>query len=263
MAHLDVAERDGDGRGGCVQSLVRALGLLDQLAEHEEGLTLTDIAKRTGLPRSTAHRLLTTMESMRYVAFDTRTNQWLVGIRAMAFAGGADEARDLRRHARPVLQSLHAGARATASLAVPDGAQVRYAAQVRSERDRWAPARPGDVLPLHTTATGKAILAHWAPARLDAFLAETYPHDPAAREALRDDLETVRHRGYAVDDQATRPSVRCVAAAVLDRHGQPRAAIGVCCSLMQVDAARLPSLGSAVQFAAKRLAEGFGHAVAA
>lgn len=88
-------------RDGCVQSLVRALSLLDQLALREGGLTLAEAALRAELPRSTAHRLLTTMESLRYVAFDRATSQWQIGSKALSFGAPTDDVWGLGRVARP------------------------------------------------------------------------------------------------------------------------------------------------------------------
>lgn len=76
---------------GCVQSLVRAFGVLDELSK-TSGLTLTEVANRVRLPRSTTHRLLTTMQALKYVRFDRDTSHWLIGVQAFnvgaAFAEG-------------------------------------------------------------------------------------------------------------------------------------------------------------------------------
>jgi len=77
-------EESGAGYLGQVQSLVRAFGLLDALSRFDDGLTLTEIAKLNGLPQSTAHRLLTAMDALRYVEFDPSDNRWRIGIQAFA-----------------------------------------------------------------------------------------------------------------------------------------------------------------------------------
>ncbi|MET0275143.1 MAG: helix-turn-helix domain-containing protein, partial [Phenylobacterium sp.] len=169
MNNVAVLDREQVSRSGCVQSLVRAFGLLDQLASHEEGLTLTQVAKLVGLPRSTAHRLLTTMESMRYVVFDPTSSQWLVGPRTRTF-GGVAEGQDIGRLARPIMRSLLLNSRATVSVSIPGQDDVRSVGQARLPGDRHALARPGDHLPLHTTAAGKVMLAHMSAAKLDSFL---------------------------------------------------------------------------------------------
>lgn len=265
MAHLDTATRDADSRSGCVQSLVRALALLDELAEHDAGLTLTEAARRVELPRSTAHRLLTTMESMRYVAFDSASSHWTVGVRAFAVGGAVEEDRDIGRLARPILQSLLVGARATASVAAPAGRDIRCVARACATDDRTLPGGPGERLPIHTTALGKVIMAHWSETELETFLqgvtsAGRGGVDPAA---LRAELQVIRRRGYAIDDGQMRRDVRSVAAAVFDRRGQVRAAIAVSAPMERAPDARLPMLGAMVQASARQMSEGFGFAIAA
>jgi len=260
-------EERAANRGGYVQSLVRALGLLDQLADHEEGLTLTQMARRVALPRSTTHRLLTTMESMRYVAFDSGNGRWGVGTRALALANALEAAR-IGSIARPVLQSLQASAGATASIATPEDGRVRYAGQARLAGDRCSAAKVGDRLPMHTTATGKAILASWPTPKLAAYLRQTPLEARTAcsltrADALARELELVRRRGFAVDDQETKPGVRCLAAIVLDRDGEARAAVGITCPIGEAPDSRLPFLGASVRTSARRLAEAFGQPAAA
>jgi IclR family acetate operon transcriptional repressor len=255
-------------RDGCVQSLVRALGLLDQLASHEGGLTLTEVARMAELPRSTAHRLLTTMEAMRYVAFDPHTNQWLIGARALAFGASSVEGADIGRVARPILHSLLLNTRMTASLALPQGGGVRCAGQSRAPSDRATPVRPGDYLAYHISAAGKAILATWSEERLRTWLAGAVLAPRTAfsitdPDALLADLQEVRRRGYAVSDQETADGLRAVAAAVRGPDGEARAALAVSGPLLRLPDARLPAVGTNLVFAAKRMSEGCRDAVAA
>jgi IclR family acetate operon transcriptional repressor len=262
-----VLDRESGNRSGCVQSLVRAFGLLDQLASHQDGLTLTEVAKLVGLPRSTAHRLLTTMQSMRYVVFDPTNCQWLVGSRALTFGGGFEAGQDIARLARPVMRSLLTNSRATVSISVPDEEEVFYVGQVRLHDDRHAIPHPGDRLPLHTTAAGKVMLAHWTDTRreasLGAVLAPRTPHSITDTAGLERELEAVRSRGYAVDDQESAAGVRCVATAVLDRRGHARAALSISGPILHMAEPRLAALGATLRFAAKRMTEDFGGAIAA
>jgi len=268
MDALALAVRPQGDRAGCVQSLVRAFGLLDQLASHHEGLSLTRIAGLVGLPRSTAHRLLTTMESLRYAAFDPATNRWMVGARALAFVGGRADGDDLGRLARPVMQSVLRGVRATVTLSVPDGECARVVGQVRHADAQRSFARPGQRLPLHTTASGKVILAHDpTDGRESALRAHSLPALTASSitEAgrLACNLATVRERGYAIDDQESATGVRCVAVPVVDRSGAVRAALSVSGSVLTLTDARLPSLGATLAFAAQRMTADLGGLIPA
>ena len=227
---------------------------------------MTRVAGLVGLPRSTAHRLLTTMESVRYATFDPATNRWMVGARALTFMGGRAEGDDLVRLARPVMQSLLRGIRATVSLSVPDGERVRVVDQVRHADAQRSFAKPGQRLPLHTTASGKAVLAHdleterraaMQASRLEALT----PASITELGRLACDLGAVRERGYAIDDEESATGVRCVAVPVLDRRGAVRAALSVSGSVLTLTDARVPSLAAALTFAAKRMSANLGGLV--
>jgi len=90
---------------GHVQSFVRALGILDTLAESAEGMTLTDVAQIVGLPPSTAHRLLTTLESRRHVRFEAREGLWQVGVQSFVVGQAFRRSRDVAGLARPTCGS--------------------------------------------------------------------------------------------------------------------------------------------------------------
>src|ERR1700691_3299017 len=104
---IDSLECDPTGQAGLghVQSPVRAFHLLDLLTDHDGGLSLTEIAKLVDLPRSTAHRLLTTMLALRYVEFDNKTHRWMIGIQAFRIGKAFSQVRDLARLGRPIMRS--------------------------------------------------------------------------------------------------------------------------------------------------------------
>jgi IclR family acetate operon transcriptional repressor len=261
-------ERARGGHDGCVQSLVRAFRLLDELNGYDGGLTLTEVARLASLPRSTAHRLLTTMESVRYVAFDASTSQWMIGARARACGGAFAEPQDIGRLARPILQSIRLNTHASVSVSVLGEGDVRYVAQSRLAVERHPIPRPGDHFPLHTTAAGKIMLAQLSGAELDPFLrADRLAPGTACSitdlAAFEREIEAVRRLGYAVDDQESVTGVRCVAAAVHDRQGRVRAALSISGSILKMSDARVSSLGGTLRLAARRMTEDFGGAIAA
>src|SRR5258708_36528908 len=114
------ADRDPDPRDGGVQSVDRALSLIETLAEDDEGYRLSDLAVRTGLSTSTVHRLLATLEKRRFVQFDRYESEWHVG--AQGFPRGAPVARPPHFGARAMPNFRNRGARdrALANLAVVD-----------------------------------------------------------------------------------------------------------------------------------------------
>jgi IclR family acetate operon transcriptional repressor len=238
-------------RSGNVQALTRALMILNILAEHEGGLSLTEVARTAGLAPSTSHRLLTTLQQERFVGFDRELTRWLVGVRAFTVGNAFLHSRDLVRAARPYLERLMEETAETANLAIEDEGMAVYLGQVQSRQLMRAIAKPGGRVFMHSSAVGKAILAALSPAKaakitqqcgLPVFTPRTI-HDP--RRLLRQ-LEEIHRRGFAVDDEEYAVGLRCVAAAVLDEDGIPLGAVSVSGPTVRVTRERVSELGAAV-----------------
>jgi IclR family transcriptional regulator, acetate operon repressor len=118
------------GGAGLVQSLGRALSLLDSLAESTGGIPLSDLCQQVGLSLSTAHRLLTTLEQQRYVRCDPKTRCWSIGVQAFIVGSAFAKARDLLEIARPRMRGLMEESGETINLAVLDGGEAVFLAQV-------------------------------------------------------------------------------------------------------------------------------------
>src|SRR4051795_10605219 len=180
-----------------VQSVARAAELLKAL---ETPATVFDLADRTGLNRSTAWRILATLEDSGLVERDPRTGRYGVGYAVVALAAGAGH-EPLMRRAHPALRALAEDCAETASLAVPRRLQLVYVDQVQAPHvmaANWL----GRPTPLHATSTGKAFLAWLSDEELGAALPGRLPRFTdttiTTRAALRAELASVRGRGFAV-----------------------------------------------------------------
>ena len=256
-----MAEADGSNEAllGCVQSLVRAFGLLDHLAGCD-GMGLSEVARAANLPRSTAHRLLSTMEALHYVRFDRETNRWCVGVQAFRVGAAFAQTRDLGEIGRGMMRSLLREVNHCVNVAVPETHGVCYVDQASREGFRQTAARPGAVLPMHTTASGKVIMAHWSPGELDHFLRHKSLRQRTTRtlvddQRLRAELALVRERGYAIDDEEHEDGLRCVAALVRGYRGSPMAALSVSDRIASLERARLDELGPMLVGAARQLSD--------
>lgn len=256
-------------RGGQVQSLSRALAVLEALARSHDGLGLTELAQTVGLPTSTAHRLLTTLQQARFVRFDAAAGQWQVGVQAFVVGNAFARTRDLPPIARPYLRHLMEESGETANLYLAEeGGEAICLGQVESRRMMRAIARPGGRVKLHCSGAGKAILA-WLPERevgpilerhgLPAFTARTL----ATPRDLRAALAEVRARGFAVDDEEHEVGLRCVAAPVLDEHGAPLGGISVSGPTARIPDHRLALLGALVSETARAVTAEVGGVLAA
>src|SRR5688572_31969323 len=114
---------------GTVQSLVRALRLLELLAEDDDGYRLVDLAQRAGLSTSTAHRLLTTLEQKRFVQFDREANLWHVGVQCFAVGAAFGRRRRIASLALPVMRKLRDAVGETANLGLADQGDIVFLTQ--------------------------------------------------------------------------------------------------------------------------------------
>ncbi|MEM7428308.1 MAG: IclR family transcriptional regulator [Pseudomonadota bacterium] len=248
---------------GHVQSLSRALSLLNALSEHTQGLSLSALAHEVGLPTSTAHRLLTTLQNERYVRFDPEHSAWLVGVQAFRAGSAFLRSRDLVATARPYMRRLMEQTGETVNLAVLDRGEVVYLAQTETHKMMRAIARPGGRAEIYCSGVGKALLAHLHIDEADeliaslAFRPET-DHTLTSAEDLRRDLNTVRQRGFAIDDEENAIGLRCIASAIFDENAEPMAGISVSGPTARVSENKIAALGSAVSEIAAEITTALG-----
>lgn len=235
-----------------VQSLVRALTLLNSLAEADDGLSLTEVAQQVGLTTSTAHRLLTTLEQERYAHFNSERRLWSVGVGAFVAGNGFLKTRNLVGSARPHLRALMEESEETVNLAVEDQYAAVYLLQVECRQMMRAFARPGGRVPLHCSGVGKALLMAMPAADLSRFLCKRDLQRVTAKTIhapteLRADLVQARERGYAIDDEEHAIGLRCIAAPVFNENGESIAAISLSGPMARISDARIPVLGDLVR----------------
>ncbi|WP_288904742.1 IclR family transcriptional regulator C-terminal domain-containing protein [uncultured Sneathiella sp.] len=235
-------------RTGQVQSLTRALSILNVIAENPPGLSLTAIAKSLTLAPSTTHRLLTTLQEERYVQYDRDSSRWQIAMQAFVTGNGFLVSRDLVTVARPYMRRLMELSGETVNLAIADGDKVIYLAQVESREMMRVFSKPGNSVPMHCSGVGKAILMAMG-ARDVARIIETQSlikltdktiTDP---KLLYDELSSSRKLGFAVDDEEHAIGLRCAAAIIYDEHAEPLAGLSISGPAARISKDRLLELG--------------------
>jgi IclR family transcriptional regulator, acetate operon repressor len=235
-------------RTGQVQSLTRALSILNVIAENPPGLSLTAIAKSLTLAPSTTHRLLTTLQEERYVQYDRDSSRWQIAMQAFVTGNGFLVSRDLVTVARPYMRRLMELSGETVNLAIADGGKVIYLAQVESREMMRVFSKPGNSVPMHCSGVGKAILMAMG-ARDVARIIETQSlikltdktiTDP---NLLYDELSSSRKLGFAVDDEEHAIGLRCAAAIIYDEHAEPLAGLSISGPAARISKDRLLELG--------------------
>jgi DNA-binding IclR family transcriptional regulator len=215
-----------------LQSLDRAVAVLDLLGESEGPLGLADVCERMSLHKSTAHRALMVLERTGLIE-RTQENRFRLGLKLYELGSRAVEQIDLRARVHPWFRRLSAQVGETVHLGVLQKTSVVYLDKVEpSNRKVWLASRVGASNPVHCTAMGKAMLAFLPPEELEEIVgrirfSRLTPRTLCTPEALYRSLERVRRRGYAIDDEEVEAGVRCVGAPILDASGRPMAAISI------------------------------------
>jgi IclR family acetate operon transcriptional repressor len=208
---VDAQFRNPERTGG-VQSIERAFELLELMADAGGDVALSQLAESSALPLPTIHRIMRTLVGGGYVR-QQPSRRYALGPRLIRL--GETAGRTLGAWARPHLAGLTHTLGETASMAVLDGDQAVYVAQVPSGHSMRTFIEVGRRVPAHRSAIGRAALAELPAAAVDQLLSR------ADVPALREQLAAIRERGYAEDDGTEEIGVRCFAVPVV---GAPTAA---------------------------------------
>jgi IclR family acetate operon transcriptional repressor len=254
---------DPEPRDGGVQSVDRALQIIETLAEDDEGYRLSDLAVRTGLSTSTAHRLLTTLEKRRFVQFDRTESKWHVGAKSFAVGATFTRRRNFVAQAIPYLRKLRDLTRETANLAVVDDESIIVLTRVESREIMRSLTKVGGRVAMVASGVGKAVLATYADEDVSAIIRHhgtprlTEKSIVRAGDLFRE-LEVIRRQGFAVDDEEACMGLRCVAAVVFNDCGEAQAAISVSGMTSRMTPERLPAIGAMVREVAAELTGAIG-----
>ena len=243
-----------------MNSIEKTLAVLRALSAPDQPRRLADIAERTGLNKTTAHRILQILIAQGYAS--TRGDgAYASGPALFALTGSALAELDLGAVALPVLDHLRLQTGHTVHLAVRSGSVAVALARAEGRRPYPRVGEVGAQVSLHCTAIGKALLAELPEEEVHAVIAATSPltrHTAATiiePDRLIEELAAVRERGFAIDEEEMRRDVRCVGAVVRDRHGTPIGAVGVSASITAMDGAQA---GVLVMAAAGRISTALG-----
>ncbi len=220
---------NGDQPGGLVQSVDRALSILEVLARDGEA-GVTDIAADLGVHKSTAFRLLATLEAHRLVEQDGERGRYRLGVGNLRLAGATTARLDLVQEARPVCRQLAADTGETVNITVRAETSALYLDQVAGSSALQSHNWVGQHIPLHATSNGKVLLSELDETQLKKAVRELprYTDQTVTSMAkLLADLAHVREQGYAVAVDELETGLTAVAAPIRNAHGDVIASLSV------------------------------------
>lgn len=227
-----------------IEALERGLEILSLFSAERPSLSLSQIVELLQFNKSTAYRVLSTLESVGYLEQDKITRHYRPGLKVLQLGFTAIHTLELRQIARPFLERLSQDLGETVSLAALDGFRTIYVDRVRNQAIVGVVLGVGSSLPAHCTALGKVLLAGLPTVELKRLLAahelNSYtPKTLTTKKSLVAELAKIRLQGYAIDDEELASALRAAAAPVRDLSKRTIAAVNVTGTTLRITDARL------------------------
>jgi IclR family transcriptional regulator, KDG regulon repressor len=238
-------------------SVDRTIAILEAVGARAAGMSNAEISRKLRIPKSSASYILRALERHGYLRRDGG-GKYRLGLKVLNLGRGALSGVDVRQVAQPIMRALVEHVHITSHLAILDGTQAVYVERVESpgfiKMDTWVGRR----MEIYSTSVGKALVAHLPEARVHAILRERgmkkrTPMTITSPARFLKELEQVRERGYAFDDEENSAGVRCVAVPVFNAAGEVEAALNITGTTQQVNRETLPRIIDLVRDSARRV----------
>jgi DNA-binding IclR family transcriptional regulator len=204
-----------------VQVISRVAQIFRALDGEPWGLTLTELARRLALPRSTTHRLVSALVAEGLLAAPARAGRVRIGVEFARIA--ASSRLELRQQVEPIMREIFDSTGETVDCSILEGNSVRVIEVMPTQHHLRAFADVGAVFPIYATSKGKAILAQLDGPAVEALVPETFerftPFTPRFRDQLIADVNTVRGTGIAFDEEEYTPGIAAAAIGARDPFG--------------------------------------------
>lgn len=245
-----------------IRSVAKALDILEFTAQKKR-VSLVEIHRELGIPKSTAYELIKTLALRGYLRHVGDSRKYSLGLKIIELGNQAACEVDIRVEAIPVLRELMRKTNYTCHLGVLDGNEGMYLVKVEGKQHIRLDSWEGKRISLHSTGVGKALLAWQDEENINEILnrrlldpkTEMTITDP---NRLREHLAVTKERGWALDDQENEPYIRCIGVPVLDPEGRAIAAISISGLTNQLSDEALPGLSSLAKDAATELSAKLG-----
>ncbi|MEO9825183.1 MAG: IclR family transcriptional regulator [Paracoccaceae bacterium] len=238
----------------------KALDVLDQVAGFDRPVRFSELLSHSDYPKATLYRLLQTLTHQELVSFDSERQTYSLGMRLVRLAHSAWRHSSLAPMARSQIDALAGEVGETVHLAQLDHGQVLYV----DKRNAASPvdmfSQAGKVGPVYCTGVGKAMLAFSGQAQQMQVIAQQsfHPFTPntlVSAEALRSELEHIRARGYAFDNEEHEAGIICVALPILSQTAQVMGGVSVTSTTARHNLATLAALVPRIQSTVDEIAK--------
>ncbi len=250
--------------GEIVQSVERALTILEVIAEYNNGLGITEISERVDLHKSTIHRLLSTLVYKGYVVQDPETLKYRTTLKLYEIGYKRLANSDILTVSKPYTTKLMELTNEVVHLVVRDGNDIVYIDKIEAENTITMRSAIGKRNPMYCTSAGKAILSCldmeevsniWKTSKI----IKKTPNTITNYDDLVKELEKIRKVGYAIDEQEDEEGIRCIGAAILNNEGKVEGAISISGPAMRITKDLIGKYGHLVKNTALQISRELGY----
>ncbi|WP_203333658.1 IclR family transcriptional regulator [Planococcus beigongshangi] len=248
-----------------IQSVDRAMHILDLFDDYNKEIKLIEIAERMELHKSTVHSLLKTLQKHHYIEQNSENGKYTLGMKLFERGNYVIQSLDLRTVAKEDLVNLSKETGRTVHLVILDGKEGIYIDKVENSNATIFYSRIGRRVPLHSSGVGKALIAFKKANELESIM-KGYEFTKQTTQTLTDkksllkELENVRKQGFAIDNEENEPGVYCVALPIKDHNGQVVAAISSSTTASHITQEDIKNIVDSLKKAADNISKklGFG-----
>jgi DNA-binding IclR family transcriptional regulator len=242
----------------------RILSILELLSVTKSGLTLPELSRRLGMPKSSTYCLLVTLERRGYLLRNNRTHRYMFGLKLFSLANLALSGVELRENAAGFLQPLMQRSRLTVHMAIIEDHEAVLIEKIEPPGLVRLATWVGKRLELHCSAVGKCLLAYLPEAEFlrlvrDRGLTRNNENTITSIRRLKQQMMQVRQAGFAIEDEEGEIGCRCVGAPVFDHSGTLIAAISVAGTTAQIRSEEFTYFGRLVRQTASDISEALGY----
>lgn len=215
-----------------VQSVDRTLTILEALSNHYDGLGITEISNLLDLHKSTVHRLLATLLYKGYVIKDIQSNRYRLSLKLYELGSKIVVKMNILKASKPYTEELMNIVNEVVHLVIRDRNDIIYIDKVEADNTISMASTIGRRSPLYCTSVGKAMMAHLTDREIKDIwdgsdIQKLTKHTITNFGVFQEELNSIRDKGYAVDNEENELGVRCIGAAVFNMRGEVEGAISI------------------------------------
>lgn len=208
-----------------VQSLERALTILNKLSDYPDGIQIARLSEQVGLSKSTVHRLLATLSNMNYVVKDSESDKYKLGFQVLFLSRNILNNNDIVNTAKPYLERLSNDVNETVHLCIEDRGEIVYIDKIESNQTIRMFSRVGNRAPMYCTAVGKILYSGMESDHFEELISKVnfIPKTESTittPEGLREEINKIKKQKYALDNIENEEGIRCIAAPIYNHTGK-------------------------------------------